>query len=113
MLTTTQDIYYLVAAITLPVVGTLLCVALVRVIAILKKADEIMTTVQEGVEIVEEGVREVGERVQTLTNYGSLIAGIAKSAMTAYKRKSVGACLDDDEDEEAEEAPRKRRRRLR
>ena len=106
MLQTTQDLYYAVAAISLAVVSTLLSVALVYILGILKRVDHVTAIVEEGVEAIEEGVEEVRERVSSMANYGKIATRLAESALAMYQNR-MGA--DDDSDDDAQKSGRKRR----
>ncbi len=107
-LSTSREVYYIVASISLGLITIFLCWALYEIARLVKKANHIVDEADEKLHELEASARGLLERVTNLTSYASLFGEGIKTVI-GYVQAKKG--MDLEEMDEEEEPPKKKRRR--
>lgn len=106
-----QDLFYLVAAIALLWITFFLCWALYEVARLFRRGNALVDEAEEKLHMVEEAVTGVVDKVTNLSNYFSILGEIAKSGIAMVQSRwgeGHHESHDDDELPEMDEEKHKK-----
>lgn len=100
-LSSTNDLFYLVATIVIIWVAVFLCWALYELATLLRQGNKVVGETREKIARVETAAMAIRERVESTLSYFGTFAEIGKTAMSFFKSR-----------EEEKEVPKKKGKRL-
>ncbi|PIP60926.1 hypothetical protein COX00_00580 [Candidatus Uhrbacteria bacterium CG22_combo_CG10-13_8_21_14_all_47_17] len=111
LIATSQDLFYLVAAISLLWVTFFLCWALYEVARLFRRGNALVDDAEEKIQIVEDAVTGVVEKVTNASNYFSILGEVAKSGIAMIQSKLQDGGEDEDELPEMKEEKSSKRKK--
>ncbi len=111
LIATSQDLFYLVAAISLLWVTCFLCWALYEVARLVRRGNALVDDAEEKIRIVEDAITGVVEKVTNASNYFSILGEVVKSGVAMIQSRLQDGGDDGDEIPEMKEKKNIRRKK--
>ena len=103
-----QEVFYVIASISLSLITVFLCWALYEIATLVKKGNHVVDEADAKIHEIEASARGLLERVTNLTNYAGLLGEGVKTIIGYIKTKHAGGDFGNENDEEE---PKKKKRR--